>query len=601
MCAGAVSIEDTRAGASCAVIVSETIQKKKKKRRGKKAAAESAVIIEPEGKVKFVAKAHAPKVRRPSVSSVGSKKSVASSRTSKSGGSRRSSLKAESKRKPSKGGRKVKAEGSIVGMSPAGSDYLGSSTAYASNAGSVVSDYLDMMINPWCGKLQRVPDVCITPTSLYKMFANRTYTVKNSGTKGHQLVFGCHSRLSNYSTGAVPTDTAVVWSTGTPSTGVPTNTTNVYQCSPGNILTPLQINDSGVYTTLDGSTPTTYWTDDYGGQQAELVSWTSAARCLSLAIRVRVVGLPSAQFMAPGKIYFTQVRWDADDVPLTEQDYVVLEQKGRASHVSLDAVRASGSKTFFATPDGAQKFELSSSFVPAPGMYAKIGTDATEALWQGGRRFVGPGDVGQWALNVAGSASPLTLSHIIAPYNSSQSSVNDTDQANADQTYLLLCSCFGISDDTVLEVDYATCGEFLPDKYAPPGVETAVQVPNTRAMDEIFAAAAVVADLKPAMLQAAGDKTQIGLTVPHAFAPASAGNVVQEGRVVKSGLMRAVGRVSGGSYARVRNEGFLDSLGGALKGAASSALGSFAGHLADSIPRPPRRGRRSRYDDDDDY
>lgn len=551
-----------------------------------------------EGKVKFMPSA-GKAVRRLSVASASSKTSRGSA---KSGRSRASSASAKSARGEGKTKRKSapkkgKAEGAIVGMSPAGSDYISGSQAYASNGASVVSNYVDMIVNPWCGRLQRLPDVCISPTSMFKMFANRTYTVSGSATYGTNLMFGCHSRLSNFSPYGVVSEAAQVNPSGGATAAYP-----VYPYRPGNIMIPTQYFTGSAFRAYDGSTPNSVWADDYGTQQSDLCSWTSAYRTLAMAIRVRVVGLPPSQFMAPGKIYFAQVRWDTEDVPITEQDYVVLEQKGRASHVSLDAVRDAGSKTFFVTPDGPGKLDFSSTFLPAPGVYQYIPAGSDVRLGQ--RRFLATSDIGPaaYAVNVNGTPNTPTLANCVAPYGASQFVGDGPDQANADTTYLLVATVFGAADNTVLEVDYAICGEFLPDKNAPPGIETAVQVPNSRALDEIYASAAVVSDLKAAMLQSAGDKTQIGLTAPSVFAPHGAHGAVAEGRSVKSGIMRSVGRIAGGRYVRARAEGFFDSLGDAFSAAAGGAMRSGLGSLTDSLPPPRRRAaRRPRYDDDDYY
>lgn len=570
---------------------------RKRKRRANKSAAKPKGDASPEvvaeGKakaVKFVPTAR--KVRRPSVSSVksgGSARSRGSVKSAASVRSRASSRAEGRSRKP-----KVRPEGGIVGMSPAGSDNISGTTTYAANAGHIVSDYVDMLVNPWSGKLCRLPDNCITPTSLFKQYANRTYTVADTTGRGSTLLLACHSRLSNYSTTPPLAAVGVSFQPGAVRV-------SQYEYTPGNILKPQQykeIGPSSGFTNADGSVTEGPWGDDYGPQQIDMCSWVASYRVLSMAIRVRIVGLPSGVFMTPGKVYFAQIRAEAEDVPLVEQDFVVLEQKGRASHVSADAVREAGSKTFFVTPDGANKFEMSSTFLPAPGVFTAVA--GTAPLTDGIRRYASTVDL--TGPNMTRNGAPLTLADLVCPYYTAQTVADGEDQANADQTYMLVVAFFGVQDGLVIEADYAMCGEYICDKNAPPGIETAVQVPNTRALDEIFAGAAVLADLKPSLLQAPGDRTQIGATTPPAFAPSAAAGVVAESKTTKGVLMRSIGRVSGGVH-RTRAEGFWD----ALSGAASSALGSFAGALGDGLA--PQRGggggasrhRRRRYDDDDDY
>jgi hypothetical protein len=250
---------------------------------------------------------------------------------------------------------------------------------------------------------------------------------------------------------------------------------------------------------------------------------------------------------------------------------VVLEREGRASHVSTDAIRDAGSKTFYVTPDGSNKLEMSSQFVPAPGILNATG----DTFASGGRRCF------PTTTSIANGLtwSQVTLPYAATPYSTSQSIADNADQANADQTYVLVAAIFGASDGLVLEVDYAIVGEYIPDKNTPPGVESAVQTPNTGAMDAIFAAAAVIAELKPVLLQASGDRTQV------ASAGVPAG-MQSEARRTRSVLHNAVRSHVGKIVQRTKPEGFWDS----LARAAGSALSSIGTDLTDENPRV--RGRK---------
>lgn len=494
-------------------------------------------VVQTEGKVGFRTKGGAGVGGRSRRGSVASASTARSRRSVRSTSSRRSSMKSK------KGSvSKARSEG-IVSMDPATSDYVGPRHGSVEHGGShIVGDYVEMMVNPWCGKLMRLPDTCITPTSLYKVYANRTHVVSGCATYGDQMIFAVNSRMTNYSTSYAVENDSVYVEGGSLARIEP------YRYQPGNILTPLQRSTtSGLWRTPFATTPAGIWADDFGQEQAELSTWVAAYRPLAMALRVRVVGLPTGQFMAPGKIYFAQIRCERNDVPVTEQDFVVLETKGRASHVSLDAVREAGSKTYFVTPDGSDKFEMTSSFLPAPGVFKK----SDEAYGHGTRMFPGLAiaSSGQWA--------DTGLAGQLCPYGTTQLLGDAADQKNADQTYVLIAACFGLSDGVILEVDYALCGEYIPDKNAPPGVETMVQVPSHSAMDAIFATAAVTADLKPLLLQAPGDKTQMS-TSSGPFAPAEGRG--ESGKRVRGAISSAVSRVSGRSFRprRGRAEGFWD-------------------------------------------
>lgn len=495
--------------------------------------------------------------------------------------------------------------GGLVSMSPAPSDAL-FAPAPPTRQTHLVRDYIDMLVNPWSGKAQRLPDSCIAPTTLYKLFANRTYPLGGAT----ECVLAIHSRLCKYDTNPV-TDAS---SPATPSVGT-TSTIAAYTYSPGSILRPIaglaQAISSSVYAGSGSGTPIALstsgnvWQDDFGAQVSEMQGWLAAYRCLALAVRVRIVGLPDNIFMAPGKVYFAQLRFDSTDLPTTEQDWSILETKGRATHVSTDAIRAAGSKTFFAVPDGVDKFSFRSSFVPPPGVFWK--SDGI-SVTQGMRRFPNWSDLqgGSYKRRpVSGSTAGgdfCTVSDLVAPYFAAPFTNDATDAPEADATMVLMVACFGIGgsgNGVALEVNYAHIGEAIPSKTAPAGVETAIQIPNSSAMDEIFSAAAVIADYRPQMLQASGDRTIIGTSDAGPFGSTKASPEAAKTRRV---LFEAARKSVGATY-RVRKEGIWDTL--------SNMAGAAVGSLADDMaPRrgagggrrpPPRPARRSRYDDDDDY
>jgi len=464
-----------------------------------------------------------------------------------------------------------------VGVPAPPSDYLGSATALSANVDTVVKGYVDSLVNPWGPGEMRLPDTVVVPTATFKLVANRTYTVPDNHYTTPAMLWAMHTRLSQANPD-LPANDEPRFNFDHAGGGPPVSSAPVYDYNPGNIHSGLCFDSS----TTDGGTidgGSLYrgrvdWGDDFGNMQYQLASWTSAYRVLSAGIRVRVVGLPVGQFMTSGKIYFAQVRYDQADVPVSEQDFVVLERLGRASHVSAEAVRTSGSKTFFATPDGPEKFMMSSSFLPAPGQHGALAVPVVPGFT--GRRFP-----------KAGSAFPTR--YYIAPYGPTATNANDTatalsaspDQLNADQTTLLVVAAFGITPGTVFEVDYAMNGEYIADKNAPAGVETAVQLPSSLAMDRIYAASAVLADLKPVMLQAAGDRTITPSASPLSPQPTGESfNSKRFGRVAEAATGALIKRRVG-----ARAEDFwstaMNALGGAARGFLSGGpLGAITGGIS---------------------
>jgi len=306
------------------------------------------------------------------------------------------------------------------------------------------------------------------------------------------------------------------------------------------------------------------WGDDFGTSSSGTTPYVSAYRTLASAMRIRIVGLPSGQFMTPGKIYFAQVRYDQEDLPVTEQDFVVLEQKGRASHVSADAVREAGSKTVYWTPDGAEKFGMTSNFILSPGL-----TESTASSPSTFRVFP----------DVPNAVSGSKALSAIIPYRSSayvSSGIptggwqDNPDSANADSTSVLLIAYFGAQNGVVVEVNYANIIEYIPNKSSPAGVEALTQLPSSRAMDEIFSAAAVCSVARPMLIQSSGDKT---ISVPSPSGSKAHTEAVAVRRKLVSRARAGTGAVA---------ETFLGDLLGS---------GQVAWNFDDSISKQPARRR----------
>jgi len=487
--------------------------------------------------------------RRGSVSSRGSQRSGRSGRSARSGRSRQGG---QRRRRPNRvpggngmgrygptlpngaygrGGREalVTEAGMGDGAPIVGSDNIQAGGILAASNG-IVERYIDQLVSPWGSTPQRLPDDCIRPTSLAKLFANRTYTVGSSPG----LFFAMHSKPSLYSSTAGLDQSQIE---GQLSSGALTSPRLVptYRYAPGCILQPLSFTTSLDDGSQLSGTPTVVgpWGDDYGTEQATLMSWVAASRTLAMAIRLRVVGLPTSTFLPAGKVYFGQFRGLNTDTPLTEQDWTTAERLGIAAHVSLDAVRQAGSKTWYVLPDGTDKFRLSSFFQPAPGLFRAGDIDSAESTDSNIRCF--PAYV-----SPPTSGYP-SLSRLVVPYGGTAS---NQDQVAADETYYIFVACFGLQAGTVIEVDYSMTLEYVPTQAAPPGIETAVQLRNSSAVDGIFGASAVLADARGVLLQSPGDKT---IVRPSATVPVSAENL-SSARAVREALYDGVRGLSGTTY-----------------------------------------------------
>jgi len=414
----------------------------------------------------------------------------------------------------------VSKEASIVSMSPAPSTIASRDvTAVSANT----ARYIELLMNPWAASPVRLPDHVVTPTSLARFVANRTYqlTPTSSTSFGTNLLFAMTNRLctpGDASDGGVAVESISCGSIGSSAAGIAT-----YSYTPGSIMVPQQWGSGGFtdpHIAMAPISPISLnagpWADGFGTSMQTTVGFIAAYRTLSMAMRVRIIGLPTGQFMTPGVVYFAQVRMNHSDLPVTQQDFVQLEQLGRASHVSADAIREAGSKTLFYSPDGPQKFSMTSNFVAPPGVFGPA--DATGWVpavpGAGVRYFPGAPAVVQKATDFTRNIVPyLSQSNTNLPSSTPDSlrvaTVDATDAANADSSTLLVMAYFGIQEGVVLEVDYAHIVEYIPNNSAPAGIEAVVQLPDSAAMDSIFASAAVMTEARPVLIQQPGDLTLV--------------------------------------------------------------------------------------------
>jgi len=458
---------------------------------------------------------------------------------------------------------------SIVSMSPPTSDLARRDVTAAEPH---VKRYIELLMNPWSASPVRLPDHVVVPTAVARFIANRTYTVADPSVYGPNMLFAVCNRLCSFGYGETerPSSLAAIPVEIGSVTEADDRTLNVraaYEYTPGNILRPLQWGAgdyanpklTGFAITNQLSPPSAgYWSDDFGDTQASSIGFMAAYRTLSMAIRVRIIGLPPGVFMTPGKIYFAQVRCDNTDLPISEQDFVNMEQHGRATHVSADAVREAGSKTIFYAPDGSQKFAMTSNFLQPAGVFG-VGelnsmSSPTATFQRGQRCFPLP-------TSLAGSTNP-DYSRCIVPYDTSGNTVSGgpvfsspgyslvgaargdaLDSANADATTYLVVGYFGAQANVVLEFDYAIISEYIPNRTAPGAIEALVQLPSSTAMDAIFSAAAVLTEARPVMLQRPGDTTVAG-----------SGSARESGLAVVPRLAATASRTRGSAY----REGFWD-------------------------------------------
>lgn len=442
----------------------------------------------------------------------------------------------EAKGRPRPKGRRVmraRHENAIVGMTPAPSDYLGPMPAIGQKD-HLIDQLVDQIVNPFMAHPTRLPDDNIRPTCTAKFLANRTYTVNTNSGAFTSMMLAIHSRQASYNT-AQPAGLNPVYINGSSAA----HSHSIYDYTPGNIALPIVWGGGDVVqngTIMTGAGSGAVWQDDFGDEQETLNQWIASYRTLGMAARVRVIGLPTSQFMAPGKMYAASIRYDRTNLPQNEQDFVNLERLGQASHVSLDAVRASQSKTWFAVPDGVDKISFTSNFLPAPGLIETAKIEAGSSGWV--RFFPGP----TWP-----AGGGVGIANQLIPYVSAMSSpvpdlttgsavgANDLDDAdNADSMMMIVIGFFGLQDGVVLEVDYAKIIEYIATPDAPAGLEACIQLPSHSTMDAVYAAAAILGQVQAPMFQVPGDATLLPKpSVPPAIRTEAAKRRVVRGRAVR--------------------------------------------------------------------
>jgi hypothetical protein len=363
------------------------------------------------------------------------------------------------------------------------------------------------------------------------------------------MLFAMHSNMSVYTTDQVTeAPNTIVNANPTPDLAV---AIAPYDYTPGCILEPTKLKNDGASADPLGGSAVGPWSDDYGVQMQQPLRWTAKYRTTAMAIRVRIVGLPTGAFMAPGKIYCAQINWQQDEWPMSEQQFVDLERLGRASHCSLDQVRASGSKTWFMCHDDPAKFNMKSSFLPAAGTISAGDLYGPGFGTQGVRRFF--------------AYTAATAQERFIPYRSAGANVlsgslaigDAQDEFNANTTSVLVVGLFGLTNGVVIETDYALSVEAIATKNAPPGIDMRVQLPNSLAMDAISAASYAVAQSRVSAFQARGD-----LFIAQERAGGGSGHAESKlngyGKAVSQSVRAAFGRTVPTRYARA--EGFFDWL-----------------------------------------
>jgi len=135
------------------------------------------------------------------------------------------------------------------------------------------------------------------------------------------------------------------------------------------------------------------------------------------------------------------------------------------------------------------------------------------------------------------------------------------DQLNADQTTLLIVGIFGLQDGVVIEADYAHIMEFIPNRSAPSAIAAAIQLPDSNAMDAIFAAAALLDQSRARMVQVPGDVTNFfGPPSKPLFSVDEDPAGAAEARKARSALVSSVRKTRGRVIpsGRARGESFWD-------------------------------------------
>jgi len=130
--------------------------------------------------------------------------------------------------------------------------------------GKASNPYLNMVINPFEAEGHRYPDDTIVPTAMVKLARSSTFTVDSTGSaSGFMSVLG--------------------WKVRDYAAGPP-----------------------AAYTIMLPSNIGTYSLGDYGSPQSAWRAVDYTDRTLALAVRVRVMGLPTSSFLPSGTLYFLQ-------------------------------------------------------------------------------------------------------------------------------------------------------------------------------------------------------------------------------------------------------------------------------------------------------
>jgi len=465
---------------------------------------------------------------------------------------RRAERKPKGKIKSSRPKRRVE---SFVSSAASGSDglYPGAGAGASSVSMNGLEKYSTVMMNPWVDSsfFTRYPDEVITPTAMAGFFANRTYTMTSSSTAPIKSFF-LRTRLQTYSEDLPVTDLGEAITIQNGATLAALH--GVYRYTPGCIaaLDMFAPTPASAVSTISpiGISPApnqVAWGDDYGSELARWLPLQAAYRTTACAVRVRVIGLPTNTFLSPGKIYFLQLKWRADEVPMSEQDLVDLERLGRGSHVSLDQVRENGSKTLFYVPDSPDKFRMSSATLPAPGVFLETTNTGAQVL--GKKVFPWMRDVLTDYVNTA-PARWVVPYDPNATYGGSSSSTSETyDLQNAaDEEAILAIYYVGSQDGVVLEVDYAHVVEFIPTTEAAGIITTDICLPNSQARDAILTASGMAARLRPSIIQSPVDTTSVVPTAERSFGRGTAERTLRpEAARVPMAVARAA-RVSAESF-----------------------------------------------------
>ncbi len=260
------------------------------------------------------------------------------------------------------------------------------------------------------------------------------------------------------------------------------------------------------------------WTRDFGDANTAWNSLAARYRCLAMALRLRVIGLPSGIFNAPGNVYFGQIPYDRMSLVRTEADCQKLMSLGQMTSVSLNQIAADGGKTWFMTHSTDQNLHMISSSYPAPGMQSITTLAGSSSSPTFNYRF--PNVAGAYAQAYPGDpaaavipwtrGTPYAQSGVVpGPSGAGAFWNSGSDPAIFNPEYELLANntrvigmwVFGGANGVVLSVQRSKVFEWVPRPEAASVVETAVQVPDSAAMDRYMVGTAMLTGIRPALLQ----------------------------------------------------------------------------------------------------